>query len=96
MEAVRCEAITPAPIPFPLKAALPGIAAAFIALVFVFSAFVHFVHIAGRAGHSATLPVSVQAALLAAIHLGLGWVALSLLLSLIAMAGSMRLAGSRI
>ena len=94
MEAVRRDTATPAPIPFPWSAALPGMGAALSVVVSLLLAFVHFARTSGPAVNSASAPVGEV--LQTAVHFGLGWIALVLLLSLIAMASSMRIAGARV
>jgi hypothetical protein len=91
MEVVRREAATPPPIPFPWKTALPGIGAALTVLVCILLAFGYFVRTSAQEPNSAAMPVLLLQALQTSIHFGLGWVALSLLLSLVAMVLSMRL-----
>ncbi|HEY1242567.1 MAG TPA: hypothetical protein VGF16_18525 [Bryobacteraceae bacterium] len=96
MEAVRREAATPPPIPFPWKRALPGLAAWLVVLVVaVFSSH------SGAALETAGVPFwprflsAATAALATAGRFGVGWVALALLLSLVSVTLSMRLTGWR-
>ena len=91
MEVVRREAATPLPIPFPWKAALPGMGAALTVLGCILLAFVYFVRTSAQEPNSAAMPAPLLQALQAPIHFGLGWIVLSLLLSLVAMVVSMRL-----
>ena len=91
MEVVRREAATPPAIPFPWKAALPGIGAVLTVLVCILLAFGYFVRTSAREPNLALMPVPLLQALQTPIHFGLGWVALSLLLSLVAVVLSMRL-----
>jgi len=99
MSAVEREAATPAAIPFPWRRALPGLAAAAVAFVSLgVAAAVFFVRSAGAG--SAQVPGAISApaisswgaALDAAKHSGVGWVALALVLSLVCVKVSMRLA----
>jgi len=96
MDAVRREASTPQPIPFPWKRAAPGLAAWGVVLV-----------AAVIASRSAVVPelegfsywarfLSAASTVLAtADRLGIGWVALALRLSLGSVMLSMRLTGWR-
>ncbi len=94
MEAVRRDAAATAPISFPWNAALPGLCAALAIAVCMVLAFVHLVRTSAPVANSAS--VLFGEALRSSVHFGLGWIALSLLLSLIAIASSMRLAGARV
>jgi hypothetical protein len=88
MGAVRSEAAAPPQIPFPWKRALAGLAACTLALVsFLIAALMRP---GGQAGLSvlATVFESARAA-------GADWIALALLLSLVSVILSKRLAGSR-
>ena len=93
MEAVRREAATPPPLPFPWKRALPGLLICVALLV-----------LAGISRMPAGIPalpdagglVSLAtAALTSAARLGAGWVALALLLTVGSVALSRRLTGWR-
>ena len=90
MEAVRREAATPPPIPFPWKHALPGLVMCVAILV-----------LAGtRAGtpsleHGGALAAFATALLEMARRAHAGWVALALLLTASSVALSMRLTGWR-
>lgn len=88
MEAIRSEAATPPPIPFPWKRALPGLAATAVALVGLFAALLDQLF-----QSSATLPVtpSFPAGWAPAVQVA-GWIALALLLSLVSVKLSMQLA----
>jgi len=96
MEAVRREAAMPPPIPFPWKRALPGLAACLAILVVAV-----FASHSGAAPQPASVPFwsrmlsDASTALATAGRLGLGWVALALLLSLASVTLSMRLTGWR-
>jgi hypothetical protein len=88
MEAIRSEAITPPPIPFPWKRALPGLAAAAVALVGLLTLLLdQLLRSAVTQPLMATWPAGwvpiVQAT---------GWSVLALLLSMISVKFSMRLA----
>jgi hypothetical protein len=80
MDAVRCEASIPPPIPFPWRWALPGLAA----FVFVLAWFV-------IALLNAPPAAAASAGLLnGANQLGVGWMALALLTALASVVLSMR------
>jgi hypothetical protein len=88
MEAVRSETATPPPIPFPWKYALPGLAVGGFALVWLFTQVLdQLLRSAAALPLTATLPTgwipTVQAT---------AWSVLALLLSLISVKLSMRLA----
>lgn len=88
MEAIQSEAATPPPIPFPWKRALPGLAAAAFALVWVLTLVPYqLLHSASTRPLAANLPTEwipiVQAA---------GWSVLALLMSWISVRLSIRLA----
>jgi len=86
MGAVRSEAAAPPQIPFPWKRALAGLAACTLALVsFLIAALMQT---GGQAGSSV-----LAAALESARAAGAGWIALALLVSLVSVTLSMRLAG---
>jgi hypothetical protein len=88
MEAVRSEAATPPPIAFPWKRALPGLAATGFALAWLLAVVI------GQFRHSAVTPpltASLPAALVPIVQAA-GWSVLALLLSLISVKLSMRLA----
>jgi hypothetical protein len=89
MDTVRREAAAPPPIPFPWKRALPGLAACVLALALLTGAA--FTHGRGPAPSSGPLVTILEAAKNAGAH----WIALALLLALVSMALSTRLAGGR-
>jgi hypothetical protein len=88
MEAIRSEADTPPPIPFPWKHALPGLAATGLVLVGLLSLLLNQLF-----QSSATLPVtpSFPAGWAPAVQMT-GWIVLALLLSLVSVKLSMELA----
>jgi hypothetical protein len=95
MEAVRLDAATPPPIPFPWTRALPGVAAAVLVLV---SAFVVVVQLARTGIHSsaaAALPPQLVRALEIANDAGLGWIVVASLLAFVSIRFAMRVAGAR-
>jgi hypothetical protein len=98
MEAVRREAATPPPIPFPWKRALPGFVLGVIALATLL--LVGFA-LRGPAAPAAapsvyTLPQLLAAARLAVVKAdGAGWAAVALLLTLASVIFSLRAMGSR-
>jgi len=97
MEAVRQEAATPPPIPFPWTRALPGLMALGVALIALVSLIVRQVRVPNAVTPASPIVADASAMLLAAmkspITLGLGWVALALLLSLPALLFSVRWEG---
>jgi hypothetical protein len=94
MDAVRCEASTPPPIPFPWKWALPGLAVWTVVIVaFLTAAFVQF-------GRGAMAPSAVASPTLVTIFeaaktVGVGWITLALLMSFASVTLSMRLVGGK-
>ena len=88
MEAIRSEAATPPPIPFPWKRALPGLAAAGVALVWM---LVLVLDQLLQGALTLPLPASLSVWSLP-IAEALGWSALALLLSLISAKLSIQLA----
>lgn len=88
MDAIRSEATTPPPIPFPWKRALPGLAAAVSALVWLLALLLD--QLFQRSG---MLPVtaSLPAGWAPAVQM-IGWIVLALLLSLVSVKLSMELA----
>jgi hypothetical protein len=92
MGAVRREASAPPPIPFPWKRALPGLAAAALSLLpFLVLTFTECLR--GAAASTDQAAPGLIAILKSADHLGMGWIALPLLLSFPFVHVSMRLAG---
>lgn len=93
MEAVRREAAAPPPIPFPWLRALPALLAGIMAIV------IAIVKSGGAAAESAQAPAGLLSALQhawsVAAGYGAGWIAMALLLSLVCVALSMRLATGR-
>jgi hypothetical protein len=92
MHAVRSEAATPTPIPFPWRRALPGVVAAVVALVLLAVE----VFTQSGAGAAASQGGSIGSLLVepiveAAMKAGAHWIALALLLTLASVALSMRL-----
>ena len=88
MEAIRSEAATPPPIPFPWKRALPGLAAAGFALVWLVAL------VLDRLLQSCVTPPLTPSLPAASVPIvqAAGWSVLALLLSLISVKLSMRLA----
>jgi hypothetical protein len=82
MEAVRREASTPPPIPFPWKRALPGLAAAALALVLALAEVsATGFREGGATAHLLLWLAYVAPALKAAVGAGAGWMALALLVT---------------
>jgi hypothetical protein len=98
MEAIRQEAATPPPIPFPWKRAAPGLIAATVALMTLVNWLVSAIaHQSGGVSYAVSQNVSagLDAAMKSPVTLGLGWMALALLLSLAAVMVSIQLGGIR-
>ena len=96
MDAVRQEASTPRPIPFPWKRAVPGLAAWGVVLVTAVMASRSAVSAEVESfSYWARLLSAASTVLATADRLGIGWVALALLLSLGSVMLSMRLTGWR-
>jgi hypothetical protein len=106
MDAVRREAAAPPPIPFPWKRALPGLVAGGLALALVLVAGVVFIGQVVRASTAPQLSLSWPSLLTPISGLGFGlqrnlgsaasWTVLSLLLTLVSVRLSMRLASGRV
>lgn len=93
MEAVRREASAPLPLPFPWKRALPGLAAAVLALAgFLILGVKEFLQGASSTDQLSPALITIVKE---ASQLGVGWIALALLLSFASVSVSMRLAGGR-
>lgn len=96
MDAVRRDAMTPPPIPFPWKCALPGLCAAVLALVSVFIAG-SALFIPGTV--TQPLPARLLSALASILEVwkivGASWIALALVLSFVSVKLSMRFASSK-
>ena len=98
MDAVRREAATPPPIPFPWKRALPGLVVGIVALagLIVAGLALGAPAIAAAAPATLSLPQLIAAARVAAQQAdGAGWIALTLLLTLASVFFSFRATGSR-
>jgi hypothetical protein len=101
MEVVRQEAATPPPIPFPWKWAAPGLIALGVALIALLALGARSLSGPSSAAPTAslivagmgTLSAALDAAMKSPVTLGLGWMALALLLSLTAVMVSVRLGG---
>jgi len=105
MDAVRREAAAPPPIPFPWKRALPGLVAGGFVLAMVFVTVVAAIVQLIRASTSTTAQFSMSLPSLLTPILGLGlqrnlaiaasWTVLALLVTLVSVKLSMRLASRR-
>ena len=96
MDAVRQEAATPPPIPFPWKRALPGLVVAGLTIIFAFVAgIMPLFREAWALPLQPTLAPKFAFALERAKDVGAGWILLALLLALASVKFSMRLAGAR-
>jgi len=95
MDAVRREAATPPPIPFPWKWALPGFAAWTLVLVsFLIAVFAQFDQ--GSVGPSVRVASPEMVIILeGAKNVGVGWIALALLTAWASVTLSMRIVGAR-
>ncbi|HVN77843.1 MAG TPA: hypothetical protein VMW38_02495 [Terriglobia bacterium] len=96
MDAVRQEAATPPPIPFPWKRALPGLIVAGLTIVLALVAgLVPLFREVRALPPSPTLVLEFASALEAAKSVGAGWIFLALFLALASLKFSMRLAGAK-
>jgi len=98
MDAVRREAATPPPIPFPWKQALPGLVVGIVALagLLVLGFVLLTAETAAPAPAAFSLPQLISAARVAALKVdGTGWLAKALLLTLASVFFSFRATGSR-
>lgn len=83
MDSIRREALTPAPIPFPWKRALPGVAALVLALgLLLIAGATLFTRGIASQSHPLILPFAYDRILEAARSIRAGWIVLALLLSL--------------
>ena len=99
MDAVRREAAAPLPIPFPWKRALPGLVAGGFALVLVLVGGVVAIARLGRASTTAQFSTSLPSVMPPIFHGGTEsaaiWTAMALLMTLVSVKLSMRLASGR-
>jgi hypothetical protein len=99
MDAVRREAAVPAPIPFPWKRALPGLIAGGVALALVLVAGIVAIVQLGRASTTAPFSTSLPFGMPPIFHGGMEsaavWTAMALLVTLVSVKLSMRLASGR-
>jgi len=96
MEAVRLEAMTPPPIPFPWKRALPGLAMAVLLFArFIILNFRQLTQAAAAPSFVESLPLQPGLFLQTAVLPPAGWIALVLVLTLGSLMLSRRLAGVR-
>ena len=83
MDSVRRESLTPAPIPFPWKRALPGLASVVLSLALLLIAGgALFTRGIGAQSQPLALPFAHDRILEAARSIRAGWIVLALLLSL--------------
>ena len=96
MDAVRHEAMTPPPIPFPWKRALPGLIVAGLTIVFAFVAgLIPLFQEAQALPLQPDLVPEFTSAFEAAKGVGAGWILLASFLALASVKFSMRLAGAK-
>jgi hypothetical protein len=92
MEAVRRDAEAPPPIPFPWKRALPG-------LIYCVGALAAFLVLGlsglSQLGRGTELSNTLTRVFDAAKDAGVGWIALAMVVSLVSVVVSMRVAGRR-
>lgn len=100
MAAVRSEAAAPLPIPFPWKRALPGLVIGGIALTGVLVAGIVAIVQLGKASTTAQLSTSLPSVMPPIFHGGTEsaaiWTAMALLMTLVSVKLSMRLASGRV
>jgi hypothetical protein len=98
MDAVRREAAAPPPIPFPWKRALPGLAVGSLVLALILGAIVRAIAQVDKAP-TPQLSMSMPSVMPSIFNGGLGsaaiWTALALLVALVSVKLSMRLASGR-
>jgi hypothetical protein len=96
MDAVRSEAAVPPPIPFPWRRALPGLAAAGVALILFLSSLFELSRqtITGRLS-SLALPSGLERVLSGSWAANTSWIAFGLLVSLLSVKLSMGFARRR-
>ena len=96
MKAVRLEAVTPPPIPFPWRRVLPGLAAAILLLAgFVTLNFKQLVRVATAPSFVEGLSLGAGPFLQTTVLVDVGWILLTLLLTISSLMLSRRLAGVR-
>jgi hypothetical protein len=89
MEAVRRDAEAPPPIPFPWKRALPG-------LIYCMAALAAFLIVGlSQPGRGTELSNTLTRVFDAAKAAGVGWIAVALVVSLVSVVVSMRVAGRK-
>jgi hypothetical protein len=96
IEAVRLEAVTPQPIPFPWSRVLPGLVAAILLLAgFVLLNFKQLVRVATAPSSVEGLSLDPGLFLRPAVLVDVGWIFLALLLTFSSLMLSRLLAGAR-
>src|SRR5258708_39561338 len=99
MDAVRCEAAAPPPIPFPWKRALPGLVVAGLALMLVLVGGVAAIAQLGKAT-TPQLSMSIPSVPPPIFHGGIGsaaiWTVLALLVAFVSVKLSIRLTSGRV
>jgi hypothetical protein len=96
MAAVHCEASAPPPIPFPWKRALPGLAAGALAFVTMIIVLVkNFSRVAPATPiQDRVLPILARVSDIGSMY-GIGWVVLTILVTLACVVFSLRLTTGR-